>query len=298
LKFFSALLPTLGKISFLGRMSGWGEFANNAGLIFGVLLTLPFVNGSIKLFGGYGRSHVFLPASLAFLVFAIPFFLFFKEKSQKQSSTPFSFSGLGKETWALIKGLPKFPSMMWFLIGFYFVSDAMRTIILFFPLYFDKVLSLSDSIKAGLTMFSLFFMMIGAIIGGAIADRIGTKKTLLGVAMTTLVFILVFTLFTKLTLLGWIVIAAASISMGGYFGVSRAMLIRLAKGKSVGKYFGLYNLFERFASFIAPILFGWTLGVFGSFGPAPSYRLAYFSTFLLIIFGLFFFKKIKEKDVA
>jgi len=174
----------------------------------------------------------------------------------------------------------------------------MRTIILFFPLYFEKVLSLSDSVKAILTMFSLFFMMVGAALAGIVADRIGTKKTLLGIVSLTLVFILIFTFFSKMTILGWVVMALASIFMGGYFGVSRAMLMRLAKGESVGKYFGLYNLFERFASVVAPLLFGWTLGIFGSFGPAPSYRFAYFATFLLIILGLFFFKKIKEKDIA
>ena len=297
LVFFNALLPTLGKVSFFGRLSGWGEFANNAGLIFGIFLTFPLITGAVKIFGGSGRSHTFLPAALAFLIFATPFFLFFKER--KNINSPFAkLSGLGKEALAVLKGLPKFPSMFWFLIGYYFVSDAMRTIILFFPLYFEKVLSLSDSIKAALTIFSLFFQMIGAALAGIAADKFGTKKVLLWLTFMTVFFISIFTLFSKLTIWGWVVIFAASIFMGGYFGVSKAMLIRLAKGVSVGKYFGLYNLFERFASFVAPILFGLTLGIFAQFGSASSYRLAYFATFILIILGWVFFRKIKEKDIA
>lgn len=290
---FNALIPTLSGPAHIGRTSGWGEFANNAGLIAGIFLTLPLIQGSVKLFGASGRSQVFLPSTLAFLLLMVPFFLFFRESRRSGVST-MSLGILSRRAIELIRSLPSFPPMLWFLVGFYFVSDAVRTVLLFFPLYFQKVWGLEDSKKAIVTVFILVAMMVGSVIGGYAADRWGTRRTLLWCVFFMILILVAVLTFSTLTLGAWVTLGSLGISWGGYFAVSRSFLIHLSPKGHVGEYFGLYNLFERFASVVAPLVWSTTVAVFAFLGPADSYRAAGTVSAVLIFIGLLFFLKVKE----
>lgn len=286
---FNALLPTFSKKSYFGRTSGWGEFANNAGLIGGIFLTLPFIQGKFHIFGAEGRAQVFLPATIALIVFMIPFFLFFKERrSNIHAST--SLGVLSHRALDLIKELRTFPSMLWFLVGFYFVSDAVRTVLLFFPLYFQKVWGLPDSQKAILTVFILVAMMVGSVTGGYVSDKLGSKQTLLASVFLMILLQIAILPFPTLSTGAWITIGTLGFIWGSYFAVSRAQLIHLAPKGAVGEYFGLYNLFERFASVIAPLVWSGSVLAFSFLGDAGSYRAAGFVVALLMVIGLFSFR--------
>lgn len=290
LTFFASLIPGLGKRSEYGKISGWGEFFNNAGLVFGILLTLPIVSGKVSVLGITGRSAVFLPAGLAFVLLTFPFFRYFVERARRVD-TSVSLGLLMGKTKSLLVGLPKFPQMMWFLIGFYFVSDAVRTVFLFFPVYFEKVWGIPDEQKGLLTLGIIAVMMFGAVAFGQLADKYGTRKVLVRVVGLMVVTLLMLLPYSRFGMPAAAMLVVIALLWGGYFGVSRAMLVKLAPAKQVGEYLGLYVLFERFASVVAPLVWGGVISVTSRFGVVTSYRYAALSSALIILIGWYFLRK-------
>lgn len=290
LTFFAALIPGLGKRSDYGKISGWGEFFNNAGLVFGILLTLPIISGKLTVFGVAGRSAVFLPAGVAFALITLPFFRYFKERPRKVDASV-SLGLLINNTKQLLLGLPKFPEMMWFLIGFYFVSDAVRTVLLFFPVYFEKVWGVPDQQKGLLTIGIIVSMMVGAVVTGQLADRYGARKVLTRAVALMVVTLLALLPYSSFGLPAALTLFVIALLWGGYFAVSRAMLVKLAPAAKVGEYLGLYVLFERFASVVAPLVWGGVISGTARFGVLTSYRSAATSSALLILVGWYFLRK-------
>ena len=64
----------------------------------------------------------------------------------------------------------------------------------------------------------------------------------------------------------------SGVVLGSFFAVSRSMLVLLSPKEKLGEHFGLYNLFERFASVIAPLIFSFSVLLFGFLGTSGSYR--------------------------
>ena len=62
-----------------GLVSGLGITANYIGQFTGLLLALPFSNGSLSLFGSSPRAETLLPAVAVFFVLSLPTLVFFKE---------------------------------------------------------------------------------------------------------------------------------------------------------------------------------------------------------------------------
>ena len=117
----------------VGRISGmaWG-----LGYIGGVVAMLAFrplyENGYVGDFE-FGYKLVFPLTALFFLLFSIPSFIFIKEKSENKNRESLSVlikHGI-KSVVGTIKNLKQHKNIAWFLLGFYFMNDALVTIFSF-----------------------------------------------------------------------------------------------------------------------------------------------------------------------
>ena len=98
--FYNALLDSVSNKENVGRVSGFGVSLGYLGSIAGMVLVLPFVTGGlfgldIPFLHAAGKSGAFLPTAVFYAIFAIPIFLFVRERIEKKipaADVPFDTS--------------------------------------------------------------------------------------------------------------------------------------------------------------------------------------------------------------
>jgi MFS-type transporter involved in bile tolerance (Atg22 family) len=128
----------------------------------------------------------------------------------------------------------------------------------------------------------LIMSAIGGLAFWHIADRIGTLKSLKYILVSWIVLLPL--LWLAQWLIALIVLSALLwFFMGGIRTVTRAYLSQILKKEEFGYWFAFYTLFERFATFIGPLSWGWIIAIFWiGWG---SYRIAMISMTAYVIVG-------------
>ncbi|MBA4320110.1 MAG: hypothetical protein C0412_17055 [Flavobacterium sp.] len=274
-----------------GWISGLGMGANYFGHVFGLLITLPFATGAIKLFGASGRAQTLIPAIILFAISALPFLLKYKEVATKQIITKMSIRGEYTKVFQTIKIVFSIRNLSLLLIAYFLFSDALLTFSNNFPIFLEKVFSASDSVKTYLTAGILTLSGVGSLIFGKIADKKGTKLTLSIVLGSWIILFLALAFAPSFTI-AIIVCLIAGLFFGATWSVSRAMVAELAPREIEARAFSFYTLADRFGTFIGPIMWSVILAATAKSGNA-SYSYALIGMGILVIIGFVVVRKIK-----
>lgn len=282
--YFTPMLNDLSSTQNRSHVSGIGQGANSIGQVAGLLITLPFANGAITLFGAPGRAQTLLPSVILFVIFALPMLLFYKEINITKTDSPiFSLKDSFKK---ILTNKP----LAYLLLAYFFFSDALLTFANNFPLYLQEVHAATDTTKALLTAAILVLASIGAIIFGKIADKKGNLKTL------TLILIIWCFIFPAMALIPTLklltpVFLIAGILFGPVWAISRSLVGNLATKELLASSYSYYVLAERFATFIGPAVWSGALVMVGE--NQQGYQAALLSMSGLLIVGLLLMRKIK-----
>jgi UMF1 family MFS transporter len=284
--FYNALLSDISTPQNIGRISGLGIGLGYVGSITGLLMVHPFVE-----YGG--RSWAFIPTALLFLLFALPCFIFVKDKYKEEVIT---FRVDIKDAFLRLKQTflhsKQYPGLITFLIANFIYLDAINTIILFMGVYAKKVISLPEAELVAFLVTSTSFAIIGSFGAGFVTDKIGPKKALsLVIAVFTGIILLAGFSFNKYIF--WVVGPVAGICMGSVWVTARALLVDLSPQEKVGEFFGLYGLTGKFASIIGPLVWGLVVWGFGFLG-ILKYRLAILSLLIFFITGFIILQKVPD----
>lgn len=285
--YYTPMLNNLSTSENSSSVSGFGQAANSAGQVVGLLVTLPFVTGAIVLFGDPGRAQALLPAVVLFGVCSLPMLLAYRE----ETVTPAASSRGDLSPFSGFASVFKHRSLALLLVAYFLFSDAMLTFANNFPLYLEKVHEVSDTFKALLTVGILTLAAVGAIIFGKLADRIGTLKTLTGVLIVWCVLFPLMTFVSDLNILVGIFLIAG-IFFGPVWGLSRSAVGQVAPPALVASSYGYYVVAERFATFVGPALWSIILVTLGD--GSLGYRVALLSMSVLVVISLFVLRKIKR----
>jgi UMF1 family MFS transporter len=314
LTFYNSLLADVANTDNIGRVSGIGVGIGYLGAIFGLLVVTPITEGKL-IPGMVGREYAFLPTALLFLLFAIPTFIWVREKPNRQQAlqAPERFFASWRKT---LHDTKDYPGVLRLLISDYLIEDAIATLIVFMAVYAEAVAGFADSDKVILFITSTLFAFAGSLLFGMLVDKIGPKPTLL------------------IAVVGWVVVLAAAISvynkpvfyvlgafvgvcLGGVWTASRPMLNALVPRAKLAQFYGLYTLSGRAAATIGPLLWGLVvlfskadeplgrlaLSILSKLGIAITpeltatihYRLALASLLLTMIIGLIVFIKVPNR---
>jgi UMF1 family MFS transporter len=287
--FYTPLLNDISNPKNVGRVSGYGIAANYLGQVTGLILVLPFSNGSLSLFHSSARAETLIPATIAFTLLALPMLFFFKEPKKDKIffDLKIELKGLLTET----KKLFSYQGVALFMLAYFLFNDAILTASNNFPIFLQQVWGVSDTIKTYILLGILITSAIGGLISGAVADRYGHKRTLVFI-ITGWVFILPFVgLVTNFTLF-----IIATTVMGFWFGsnwaVSRSVMSYLAPPRGHNLAFAYFGLVERASSFVGPIVWGVVVGNLTSLG-SDRYRYATLAVSVFILLGLIVLLRVK-----
>ncbi len=288
--FYTPLINDISKPERRGLVSGLGITANYLGQFVGLLIALPFSNGTLNFFGSTARAETLLPSVVAFFVLSLPMLIFFKEPKKQHYALTFK-SGI-KETIIETKLLFSLSGVGFFLLSYFLFNDAILTASNNFPIFLEQVWGVSDAIKTYILLGVLITSAIGGTLSGYIADKFGHKRTL-RVLLFGWVIILPFIGFiTNFTLF-----VVATTIMGFWFGstwtVSRSVMSYIAPKGKHNLAFAYFGLAERASSFIGPIVWGLIVSQLVSIG-SYRYRIAVLAVTIFIIFGIFALSKVKD----
>jgi len=312
--FYNALLYSVAEGNQARFVSGVGVALGYVGSVLGMILVLPFVTGSILGFDipfmqGGGKTASFLPTAILFAVFAVPLFLWVRERPVV-SPTKTSLADAYRDVWQAIRQTKRYPGVLRYLIADYFFEDAVATVIINISLYCTLVIGLDDSQTTSFLIISTITAVLGSLAIGKIAVHWPLKRMLNLIIIGWVVSLVLFVFVQSMTMV-WILGSVVGILLGGLWTVTRPLLAELVPREELGRFFGLFSLTGRAAAVIGPLI--WTatvyfcnpersigravvdlLGITGVEQEKLPYRMAVLSLVVMMLIGLYILRRVPE----
>jgi UMF1 family MFS transporter len=302
LVFYNALLPVVSAGRGAGRISGYGTAAGYIGTILSLVVLTYFVeNGETvhQLLGPFGGwletgdeaySNAFVPTAAVYLVFSLPAFFLVPDPAVR-ARRPVALGAAYRDVVSTVKNLRAYAGVGTFIVATVLYTDAANTAIANMALYGRVVFEMNGTQVRNLLLFSTVFAVAGSAGFGLLTDRVGPKRSLVGVLILWLVAIVL----TAAALGAWMLFLAGPIvgvALGGMWTVGRVMLVALSPPEKLGEFFGLFSLAGKVSAVFGPALTAVLLFVFG--GGAYGYRVSIGSLAIIMAAGLFFLLRLPD----
>ncbi len=270
LQFYDALLPEVSTEENRGKISGIGIAIGYIGSIVAVVLGLLITSGSEGLSQAALSARyqtVFQVLAGAFLLFSLPCFLFVRERAR--TDRHFSRASVGaalRQVNETFHSTRHYPGLVRFLVGRFFYTDAINTVVYFMGIYVTSEIGFSEEQAQWVFLIAILFSIVGGLIFSQIVDPLGPKRTL---NIVLLIWMATFILAAALGLLNlpgyifWVVAALAGIALGGTWTADRPYMLRLTPPDRVGEFYGLYGMIGRFSAVTGPLVWGLVVDVLG-----------------------------------
>jgi len=272
---YNAMLRQLSTPQTSGRISGFGLASGYVGSVMLLLVVyLGFISGTGKSRGllhlptddGQNVRAAMLLAAAWLAVFALPL-LVTAHRLPASAEVPHPTVGvLGgyRKLWSDITAeWHRDRNLVYFLLASAVFRDGLTGIFTFGAVLGVNAYGISqaDVLIFGVT--ASVVAALGAVLGGLVDDRIGSKR----VIMVSLPAILTVAL-TLMTLSGerafWVCGLLLCLFIGPAVSSARTLLLRMVRDGKEGVAFGLYTMTGRAVSFLAPWLFSVFVDLFGA----------------------------------
>ena len=177
--------------------------------------------------------------------------------------------------------LKQYPVTLTFLVAYLFYNDGIQTVIYAASVFGEKELGFEKSTVLSAFLVVQFVGIGGALLFGRIAQRRGTRGTILaGLAIWVVVVVAAYFAPEGNFPLFLVLAAAIGLVLGGTQALSRSYFSQLIPHGREAEYFSLYQAAERGTSWVGTLVFGlvhqWT----------DSYRPALLALVVLFLLGL------------
>ncbi len=290
---YDALLPAVSRPDNRGRISGFGVGAGYLGAIVGLYLVQPFAGE------GDARQGAFIPTAVLFLLFALPAFVFVRERDTPRGSlAPGAFGGALGQLRRTVSHAGRYPGLRRFILARFLYADAMNTIIVVMAIYAERAVGMSDSSIDSVLALSIVFAVAGGFGGGFVVERLGPRRTL-GFVLSGWIATLTLAMVISSTTLFFAVGPLVGVLLGATWTSDRVFLTRLAPAAHVGEFFGLYGLAGKLAGVVGPLVWAGTveLGRLAGLGEA-AYRLAVGALVATILLGYVVVRPVSDSRLS
>jgi UMF1 family MFS transporter len=277
---YDAMLPDVSTTDTRGRVSG-------TGVAVGYIGSFIAVGTGLLLLEPYGYAVLFRTQAALFLLFAVPAFLFIRERPrQVLPGPPPPISQTLRRLVAAWRRTRRYEGVTRFLVARFFYTDAMNTVFIFVAIFARSEIGLTDRQTDFLTLIGIVTALLGALVAGRLCDLIGPRRTLhgalylwmIGIALAVVVGL------TESTQFAWIIGAIGGAGLGATAATDRVYMTRISPPRHLGEFYGLYAVVGRFATLFGPLVWALIADVLG-FGRivAIGSLLLFFATGRLIL---------------
>jgi UMF1 family MFS transporter len=179
-----------------------------------------------------------------------------------------------------LRSLKAYPLTLFFLLAYLIYNDGIQTVIALASQYGTEELDLGQSTLIVTILIVQFLAFGGALMLGALAGRIGARRTvLLSLALWLVVIVAAYWLPAGEPLQFMLLGAGIGIVLGGSQALSRSLFSQLIPEGKEGEYYGFYEISDKGTSWLGPLLFGLI------FQLTDSYRLGIISLVVFFVVG-------------
>jgi MFS transporter, UMF1 family len=278
-----------------GRLSGLGTAIGYCGTVFVGLLIFLF---DIPVEARFPLS------ALLFALFAIPVFVVIRER--RDPSIPPLGVGEVISSWrqlgTTIRHAREVPGLPRFLVGRFFYSDAVNTVIVVMSVVAVEAVGLS---KATTNLVLLALTLVAIVMSfawGWLADRAGPRRTLIAVLISWAVGLVIGSLSLSLngtdpltggpapSTAGLVLFLLAGAILGSGLGgvqvADRVFMVRLSPPARVGEFFGVYGLVGKASQVIGQAVYSILVFVLLDSLGVVAYQIAILSLIVTMLIGL------------
>jgi UMF1 family MFS transporter len=270
LQFYDSLLPVVSTEENRGRIGGIGIGVGYIGSLIGVAVGGYLLTGVDQLSAAEQTERyalVFQVTAILFLIFAVPCFLFVRE--ERRDDRKFNAGAVRaavRQVVGTIKSTKQYPGLTRFLVGRFFYTDAVNTVILFMGVYVSNEVGFTSQQVTHVLLLAICFAFLGGIILGRLVDRIGPKRTLdyvLGLWTIVFLWIAAIGLLGLPGALFWPAVCLAGFALGGTWAADRPYMLLLTPPDKIGEFYGLYGMVGRFAAITGPLVWALVVDLLG-----------------------------------
>jgi UMF1 family MFS transporter len=289
--YYDATLKVVSRPETRGRLSGIGVAVGYCGTIFvGLLLILFKVPVE-------GR---FVVAAILFGVFAVPIFLLVKEQGSVGRATLADAAASWSQLRTTIEHTKAVPGLGRFLLGRFFYSDAVNTIIVVMTVVTVYAKGLSEG-TAQIVLLTLTVVAVLASFGwGRLVDAWGPKRTLMTVLASWAVGLAVGAISLGIDgPIGFVLFLGAGAVLGSGLGgvqvADRVFMVRLSPPERLGEFFGLYGLVGKGSQVIGQMLYGVTLFLLLDTLHVGAYQIAVITLLVTMAVGYWLIRPVSDE---
>ncbi|GAA3733454.1 UMF1 family MFS transporter [Spinactinospora alkalitolerans] len=265
---------------------GWAAGYLGGALLLTLNLVLYLSHESFGVQEGHAVRICMVSAGVWWALFTLVPLARLRNRRRGASGAPAASGGrmvLGSfgQLWRTVKGLTAHPRTLVFLVAYVFFNDGIQTVIAFAATFADQALELGQEVQIGTILMVQFVAFGGALLLGAVARRLGTKRTILGslvvwVAVVSVAPLLQTGSAVQFFVLGFFI----AIVLGGTQALSRSLFSHLIPRGKEAEYFGLYEISDKGSAFLGALTIGVALDATGG-----DYRLAILSLTAFFVIG-------------
>jgi UMF1 family MFS transporter len=289
--YYDATLKTVSRPASRGTLSGIGVAVGYLGtIVVGLAIFLLDVPVADR----------FRLSALLFAVFAIPIFVFVQEDSARARVSIAEFTASFGQIFQTIEHARGVPGLGRFLLGRFFYSDAVNTVIVVMSVVTVHAMGMTPTV-ANLILLGLTVVAVAASFGwGRLVDSWGPKRTLMAVLASWAVGLVLGGLSIGINGpvgIGLFLVAGAILGsgLGGVQVADRVLMIRLSPPARLGEFFGLYGLVGKGSQVVGQLLYGlillWTFDALGN----GAYQVAVLSLLVTMLIGAWLLRPVSDE---
>lgn len=240
-----------------GRGVGIGYFGSYLGLLIGVV-TLDVLD--------WGYPATFRALAFGFLLFALPAFFFIEERHGHSEAPMPRLVDVPRRIITSWKLAARYPSVVRFLIGRFFYTDAINTLIGgFLTIFVVQELDFDRQSVTGLLGAAITAAIFGGLFAGRFIDRYGPNQVLRWVLVVWMVAVGsgIAAAFTSISWIAWAIGPLGGIALGATWASDRVVMTRISPPRYIGEFYGLYATVGRFATIFGPLVWALIVDVIG-----------------------------------
>jgi UMF1 family MFS transporter len=286
--FYNSFLPQLGNEEAVGRLSGNGWAFGYVGGLLCLGLSLLIYEVLLPDTDGLNVRAANLLVAGWFLLFALPMFLWVKDRSLDSPVPRQSLREAGKGVMRTIRALRHYPDLLRLLIARLVYNDAVIALISLSGLYMIDTLAMDRSQILTMGIGLNVAAGLGAFGFGFVDDRVGARFTILA-SLVLLISGTVLAIAVP-TVTGFTGAATlVGLGLGPNQSASRSLMRRFVDPRRSAEFFGLFALSGKATVWIGPLLF--TLLISAGY----SQRIALTPLIGMFVVGLLLLVTVNEK---